>query len=65
MKRHTEIIHEGKEFKCDSCGKTYKSILGLKTHTEIVHQGKELFSCDRCPKKYTYKVGLAIREDAK
>ena len=30
----------------------------MKRHTEVVHEGKELFNCDRCPKKFTYKNGL-------
>ena len=36
----------------------YNNVSGLKRHTEVVHEGKELFNCDRCPKKFTYKNGL-------
>ena len=57
-KQHKEKSDKIKRLNCSTCGKSYGSTVGLKTHTETVHEGKELFNCDRCPKKFTYKSGL-------
>jgi hypothetical protein len=32
MKLHTHVHHGKKPYVCDSCGKSYTSVSGLKTH---------------------------------
>ena len=32
MKLHTHVHHGKKPYTCDSCGKSYTSVSGLKTH---------------------------------
>ena len=57
-KEHKEKSNKMKQLNCGTCGQSYNSGVGLKRHIEFVHEGKELFNCDRCPKKFSYKDGL-------
>ena len=38
LKDYTHTVHEGsKDYKCDSCGKSFSKIYKLKTHHHTVH----------------------------
>ena len=35
---------------CESCGKSYSKLSGLKKHIKIVHEGQRNYNCDTCGK---------------
>ena len=40
LKKHTIEVHEGqKDYKCESCGKSYSRAESLKNHIHQVHEG--------------------------
>ena len=57
LKRHIKIIHEGikcsKDFKCESCTKSFASAQELRWHIKNVHEGIKN-KCDLCSKSYSY-----------
>ena len=53
MNKHIQTIHEGsKDFKCDSCGKSFYSEGYLKKHIHTMHEGSKDFKCDSCDKSF-------------
>jgi KRAB domain-containing zinc finger protein len=51
-------VHEGrKDYKCETCGKTYVNSNQLKTHFSIKHEGKR-HVCDSCGKSFTESGSL-------
>ena len=46
-----QTVHEGcKNFKCESCGKSFTQADFLSRHIEIIHSGHKDFKCDSCGK---------------
>ena len=54
----TSYDAQNRPFRCDICGKIYKSQSSLTSHISFVHEGRKPFGCDFCSKKYTSKDGL-------
>ena len=54
----TSYDEQNRPFRCDICGKSYKSQSSLTSHISFVHEGRKPFGCDFCSKKYTSKDGL-------
>ena len=42
-----------KDFKCDSCGKSFTQSSNLRTHIKTYHEGHKNFKCDSCGKLFT------------
>jgi hypothetical protein len=61
-----------KDWKCDSCEKTYKYKSSLRKHTEAKHtnnkmqekplSGKNEFQCDQCDRSYKYPGDLKYHQ---
>ena len=47
-----------RNFKCDQCGNTYKTVYGLKTHRSSVHLKLRPHECQECDKKFFTKGAL-------
>ena len=43
-----------RDYKCDSCGKSFNFAHTLKQHVKIVHEGleRQRFKCDLCSKSF-------------
>ncbi|XP_055610747.1 zinc finger protein 2-like [Uranotaenia lowii] len=54
-------VHEGKEFRCETCGKTYTQRRFLLRH-RIVHLDVYRYECNYCSKKFKYKASLKGHE---
>ena len=48
LESHYKTVHEGKRFKCNICGKSFRAFKYVKVHTKIYHEGKEQFKCNIC-----------------
>ena len=54
-----KILHEEqKNYKCESCGKSYTESGSLKKHIKIIHKGKRNYKCDSCGKSFTQSGSL-------
>ena len=70
LKRHHITLHRGrhkqkhgiKQFKCDVCQKSFRSIWHLTTHVRI-HIGDQPFSCEICGRSFTENSGLKRHRD--
>ena len=52
-------IREGhKDYKCESCGKSFSEAVKLKRHIHTVHEGKEDHKCESCDKSFSRAYGL-------
>ena len=48
-------VHEGhKDFKCESCEKSFIQADSLRGHIKIIHEGHKDFKCDSCGKLFSY-----------
>ena len=45
------------EYRCETCGKTFKTDHYLKMHS-LVHSGDKPFACDQCPAAFNRKDKL-------
>ena len=41
-----------KDFKCDSCGKSFTQAGNLKQHVKTIHKGRKDFKCETCGKSF-------------
>ena len=49
LKIHIKTIHKcQKDFKCDSCGKSFSHSHHLRIHIKTNHKGHKDFKCDAC-----------------
>ena len=49
MKIHIHRVHEGrKDYKCDSCGKSFSALVELEQHIHTVHEGHRDYKCEDC-----------------
>ena len=52
-----KTVQEGhKDYKCDTCGKSYSQAQNLRNHIRIVHDHERHkdYKCDSCGKLYSY-----------
>ena len=55
-KKHIHIVHEGhKDFKCESCGRSFSLLHHLKRHI-LAHENRKDFKCISCDKSF-YEAG--------
>ena len=47
-----------KDYKCDSCGKSFAHSWTLKKHVKIIHEGEKNHKCNICGKSFSYAGGL-------
>ena len=53
LSSHIKVIHEGhKDYKCESCGKSFTSKY-LKTHIHVIHESHKDFKCESCGKSFS------------
>ena len=61
LKKHIDTIHNGqKDYKCNSCGKSFSQAQNLKTHINSVHNGVKNNKCDSCGKSFSSSQYLKI-----
>ena len=54
-----QAIHEGsKDYKCESCGKSFSGAPYLKKHIHTVHEGYKDFKCESCGKSFSQSSNL-------
>ena len=66
LKSHVDHIHKGKTIRkkindlciCFTCGKTFKTGVGLRLHKLAEHDGAIRHSCDKCGKLFKQKGNL-------
>ena len=42
-----------KDYKCESCGKSFSEAGSLKRHIHRVHEGHKDYKCESCSKLYS------------
>ena len=58
MKIHIHAVHEGhKDYKCESCGKSFTGAQSLKEHINTVHEGLKKYKCISNGKYLSFKYG--------
>ena len=61
MKIHLHTVHEGhKDYKCESCGKSFSQAGDLKKHIHTVHEGHKDYKCESCGKSFSQAGYLKI-----
>ena len=73
LQRHISTIHENKkianpsksvkEFKCDSCSKSFVSLSNLQRHEKTIHEGTK-YQCEICQNLYHSVAQLSMHFDA-
>ena len=53
-----------KEYKCESCGKSFTQAGSLNKHIKTVHEGHKDFKCDSCEKSFTQNRSLRIHKES-
>ena len=54
LKKHIHTVHEGhKDYKCDSCGKSFTTLHILEKHLHIVHDGYKDHKCEFCDQSFS------------
>ena len=52
----TTYDHDGhKDYKCESCGKSFSQAIYLKKHIHTVHEGHKDYNCESCGKSFSYE----------
>ena len=60
LKRHIEIMHEGKkQFNCNICDANFSTKQSLKGHIVSVHEGKKPYKCQICAANFANKSNMS------
>ena len=47
------MVHKGhRDYKCESCGKSFFRACDLKKHINEVHEGRKDYKCEYCGKLF-------------
>ena len=61
LKEHIHTVHEGhKDYKCDSCGKSFTGGQYLKMHIHNIHEGIKDHKCYSCGRSFAQAGYLNI-----
>ena len=61
MKKHIYTVHEGhKDYKCESCGKSFAEAGSLRKHIHRIHEGHKDHKCESCGKSFSQAGNLKI-----
>ena len=52
LRKHMEIVHEGKVYYCSQCPESFQTMVRLKGHVAMVHDRSQLFQCPTCKNEY-------------
>ena len=58
MNKHKRRVHEGINFPCKLCVKSFGTKDNLSRHIKIVHEGPR-YNCEKCDKSFTTEEKLA------
>lgn len=58
MQRHSDVHYDKRRFVCETCGKSFQSLLTLKDHHIFIHSDQRNFHCDLCSLTFKNKSSL-------
>merc|ERR1711976_676568 len=58
LKKHTEAVHDKKEYTCEHCNEIFKTEYHYKHHKAFVHEGKATVKCPICEAELKSKQTL-------
>ncbi|EDW29830.1 GL20496 [Drosophila persimilis] len=58
---HLKLHYSNEEFKCDICGKTFKSTKNLQNHKQI-HDKVKRYVCQICGSAFAQAAGLYLHK---
>ena len=59
ISRHTKTVHEGqRNYKCESCEKSYVQSGYLKKHIKTIHEGSKDHKCGFCERAFSLASNL-------
>ena len=53
-----------KEYVCEICGKSFKTIYRKEAHISGVHEKKKPYKCGKCGDAYKYQSGLRVHRNS-
>ena len=63
MKKHFHTVHEGhKDYKCESCDKSFSQVSGLKRHIQTIHETQKDYKCESCGKLFSQAINLNLHK---
>ena len=58
LRKHMEMVHEGKVYNCSQCPEQFISMFRLEGHIALIHDKSQLFQCPKCENAYRIELNL-------